>query len=351
MIKLLGSLAIVLMLAFSGPVPAGSADEADGRAQVIGAVDHYRVMGDETLLQVARQYDLGFVEFMAANPGVDPWVPGIGTQVVVPAMHVLPDAPRRGIIINLTEMRLYLFSAHGDIVGTWPIGIGQEADMTPLGTTQIVGKELNPTWIPPASIRREKPELPAVVPPGPDNPLGDRALALGWPRFLIHGTNKPYGVGRRVSHGCIRLYPEDIAQLYRLVPVGTPVTFVDQPVKLGWRDGGLYLQIHPSKTQADQIEAEGRFDPEPLPGLIDKVLAAAGKHTNAIDWRAVLHAVEERSGVPMIILGPGVVPSPEIAIESSSALARLGAKAAAVRPADHRVASAATCRTARRAAG
>lgn len=344
------ALVISVMLALVGPALAGNGDEAAGRTDVIGGLDHYRITGEETLLEVARHYDIGFVEFMAANRGVDPWVPGIGTEVVVPAMHVLPDAPRRGIVVNLTEMRLYLFSPQGDIVGTWPIGIGQEAGMTPLGTTKIVAKELNPTWIPPPSIRREKPELPAAVPPGPDNPLGDRALALGWPRFLIHGTNKPYGVGRRVSHGCIRLYPEDIAQLYRLVAIGTPVTFVDQPVKLGWRDGALYLQIHPSKTQADLIEAEGRFEPEPLPGLRAKVLATAGKRADAIDWRAVARAAAERSGVPTVIIGPGAVPSPEIAAEGSSARTKPGAKRAAARSAAGRVTHAGTCQTGRRAA-
>jgi L,D-transpeptidase ErfK/SrfK len=246
---------------------------------------------------------------MAANPGVDPWLPGVGTEVVVPGMHVLPDTPRRGIVINITEMRLYLFSQRGDAVGTWPIGIGREGGMTPLGSTRVVRKQLNPTWVPTASIRSEKPELPASIPPGPDNPLGDRALYLGWPAYLIHGTDKPWGVGRRVSHGCIRLYPEDIVELYGQVPVGTPVTVVDQAVKLGWRDGVLYLQIHPSKTQADQIEAEGRFEPEPLPELRDKVLAAAGDRAEEIDWRAVDRAAVERSGVPIAVLGPGAMPS------------------------------------------
>jgi len=347
--RLLRSLVIGSLLALALGSSALAGDGAGARVDVIGSVDRYRIVGEETLLEVARQYGLGFVEFMAANPGVDPWVPGIGTEVVVPGMHVLPDAPRRGIVINLTEMRLYLFSARGDIVGTWPIGIGQQAGMTPVGTTQVVGKEMNPTWIPPASVRREKPELPSMVPPGPDNPLGDRALLLGWPRFLIHGTNKPYGVGRRVSHGCIRLYPEGIAELYRLVPVGTPVNFVDQPIKLGWRDGVLYLQIHPSKEQADQIEAEGRFEAEPLPGLREKVQAAARDRADAIDWRAVDRAAAERNGIPVVILGPGAVPSPEIAVDSSRAKPRPVGDVSARRSAGGRVAQVGTCVTGRRA--
>jgi L,D-transpeptidase ErfK/SrfK len=340
-----------LALACAGPAPAGDGDNAGARSDVIGSVEHYRIVGDETLLQVARQYGLGFVEFMAANPGVDPWLPGIGTDVVVPDMHVLPDAPRRGIVINLTEMRLYLFSARGDVVGTWPIGIGQQGGMTPLGTTLVVRKELNPTWIPPASIREEKPELPAAVPPGPDNPLGDRALYLGWPRFLIHGTNKPWGVGRRVSHGCIRLYPEHIVELYRRVPVGTPVTVVDQPVKLGWRGGALYLQIHPSATQADQIEADGRFDPEPLPDLRDRVLAAAGDRATDVDWPAVDRAAAERSGIPVVVLGPGAEPSAEVSTRSAPTTAAAGAEAASGRPTHGRAARVGTCATGLRGTG
>ena len=297
-----------LLLVCAAPALAAESRPVD----VIGAIRHHTIVGEETMLEVARDNSLGFVELMAANPGVDPWLPGVGREVVLPEMHVLPDAPRRGIVINLTEMRLYLFSPKGDVVGTWPIGIGREGGMTPLGTTKVIKKQLDPAWIVPKSILEEKPDLPAVVPAGPDNPLGDRALYLGWPSYLIHGTNKPYGVGRRVSHGCIRLYPEGIAELYRLVPVGTPVTVVDQAVKLGWRDGALYLQIHPSKTQADQIEAEGRFDQEPLPDLHDKVVAAAGDHAEAIDWRAVDRAAVERNGIPVVILGPGAVPSAEM---------------------------------------
>jgi L,D-transpeptidase ErfK/SrfK len=300
-----------LVVGFACPALAGDGDRASDYAEVMGSVRHHTIVGDETLLEVARESGLGYVELMAANPGIDPWLPGVGTEVVVPDMHVLPDAPRRGIVINLTEMRIFLFSARGDVLGTWPIGVGQQGGMTPLGTTTVIKKELNPTWFPPASVREEKPELPASVPPGPDNPLGDRALYLGWPRILIHGTNKPLGVGRRVSHGCIRLYPEHIVELYRQAPVGTPVTVVDQQIVLGWRDGMLYLQIHPSATQADQIEAEGRFNPEPLPALRDKVLAAAGDRADALDWRAVDRAAAHPSGVPVVILGGDAVPSRE----------------------------------------
>ena len=303
------------------PALGAGGDPVSEYAEVIGAVQHHKIVGDETLLQVARERGLGYIELMAANPGVDPWLPGVGTDVVVPDMHVLPDAPRRGIVINLTEMRLYLFSPRGDVVGTWAIGIGQQGDMTPLGSSTVVRKQLDPTWFVPKSIREEKPELPASVPPGPDNPLGDRALYLAWPGILIHGTNKPWGVGRRVSHGCIRLYPEAIAELYRLAPVGTPVTVVDQAAVLGWREGALYLQVHPNKSQADQIEAGEPISPEPVPDLHDKVVAAAGDRADAIDWRAVDRAAVERNGIPVVVVSRDAVPSGEVSDDNGGAAA------------------------------
>ena len=308
----LGRALAAAILLWAAPAQAQEPRGASDYAEVIGSVQHHKVVGDETLLQVARERGLGYIELMAANRGIDPWLPGVGTDVVIPDMHVLPDAPRRGIVINLTEMRLYLFSPDGDVVGTWPIGIGQQGDMTPLGSTTVVRKQLDPTWVVPASIRAEKPELPASVPPGPDNPLGDRALYLGWPGILIHGTNKPWGVGRRVSHGCIRLYPEHVAELYRLAPVGTPVTVVDQAVVLGWRAGELYLQIHPSKKQADEIESDEPITPEPILDLHDKVVAAAGDRADLIDWRAVDRAAVERTGIPVVVVSRDAVPPEEV---------------------------------------
>jgi L,D-transpeptidase ErfK/SrfK len=164
-----------------------------------------------------------------------------------------------------------------------------------------VEKRKNPTWFPPPSLRAERPELPESVPPGPDNPLGDFALSLEWPNFVIHGTNKPDGVGRRVSHGCIRLYPENIETLFAMVPVGTPVTIVDQPVKTGWSDGALYLEVHPTQAEADQVEAEGVIaDPAPL-DVESVILAKAGKRRDAIDWPVAARTAQERRGLPVRI--------------------------------------------------
>ena len=214
------------------------------------------------------------------------------------AWHLLPDAPRDGIVINLPEMRLYFFAEPGADPETFPIGIGREGWTTPTGTSRIVRKTEAPSWYPPESIRAERPELPAVVEPGEDNPLGSHALYLDWPAYLIHGTNRPWGIGRRISSGCIRLYPEDIIDLFARVPLNTPVTVVDQPVKLGWWDGRLYLEVHPTQAQADEFEESGSFAPQPIAGLAHQIRAAAGDRADAIDWDTVGRATTARDGVP-----------------------------------------------------
>lgn len=272
------------------PCTAGAADA------LIGAFELASTRAEDTLLQIARRHGLGFVELMAANPGVDPWLPGEGTLLVLPKAHVLPDAPRRGIVINLADQRLYYFAPKA--VVSYPVGTGRAGCETPLGETHVAGKRAAPSWTPPETIRAERPELPAVVPPGPDNPLGTFALDLGWPEYVIHGTNKPLGIGRRVSHGCIRLYPEDIERLFKAVPIGTPVTIVDQPLKLGWFADELYLEAHPTQAQADEIESTGRFTFEPVPDLDFLVLSAARGAARRIDWTAVYTAARERRGVP-----------------------------------------------------
>lgn len=267
-------------------------------AQVVGTVGFYLTETTDTFVDLAQRFDVGYVELRAANPDVDPWLPGEGRLITLPTMHLLPDAPHRGIVINIGELRLYFFPSNSASVTSYPIGIGQEGKNTPEGTTRIVDKRVKPTWIPPPSIRLEKPELPAAIPPGPDNPLGDYALYTGWSGYLIHGTNKPAGVGRRVSHGCIRLYPTDIAELFKRVAVGTPVTVVNQAVKVGWVGNDLYLEVHPSLAQANQIEESGRFTPAAIDGLDGLVRATAGAKADRVDWDRVLEIAKERSGTP-----------------------------------------------------
>ncbi len=274
---------------------------------VLGEMSEYYTWTPDTLLDIARGEELGLVNLMSANPGVDPWLPGKGTHLVLPTAHILPDAPRRGVVINVAELRLYLFKSDGE-VWSFPIGVGREGFSTPLGQTKIVRKKEGPTWYPTAAKRAEDPEVPAVVPPGPENPMGEFALYLGWPTYAVHGTNQPWAVGRRVTRGCIRLYPEDIAWVFEQVPVGTPVTVVDQPIKLGRRNAEIFVEVHPSLKQIDEIEETGRAEPDPLPDQTDKILAYAGEDIARLDWPAINQALAERKGYPIQITKPAAAP-------------------------------------------
>jgi L,D-transpeptidase ErfK/SrfK len=268
---------------------------------VVGEVREYVVQPGEDLNEIARKFDLGYTALAAANPGVDQFAPGVGRRLIIPSLYVLPDTPRQGIVINLAQYRMFYFPPGGHRVETFPVGLGQIGKTTPLGVTRVARKEANPTWYPPRSIRSERPELTAAVPPGPDNPLGKYAMHLGWPRYLIHGTNKPDGVGRNVSHGCIRMYPEDIERLFSELPVGTPVRTVNEPVTAGWVGDRLYLKVYPSKTQTEEIDTAHRVRFEPAIGASKIVRAAAGSYANTVDWRAVDKAARERTGAPVII--------------------------------------------------
>jgi L,D-transpeptidase ErfK/SrfK len=261
----------------------------------------YRAVHEDTLLDVARRFKLGYVEIVAANPNTDPWIPGEGTDVVLPTVHLLPRAESEGIVINLADMRLYYFGAGGEVPRSYPIGIGRDGLTTPLGSTAIVRKRKDPSWHPTARMREEDPELPEIVPPGPDNPLGNRAMYLGWPAYLIHGTNKPWGIGRRSSSGCIRMYPEDAEELFELVEVGTKVTVVDQPIKLEWIDDALFMEAHPTQHQSDELELDGRFTPELPSEVVDRVLAVAGDRASRLDWSRIRRATIERRGYPIRI--------------------------------------------------
>lgn len=264
----------------------------------------YQVSGGETLLDVARDHGLGYVEILAANPGIDPWLPPAGRTIVLPTTHLEPDVRRRGIVVNLGDMRLFLYRRPGEDPLTFPIGIGRAGWNLRAADTSVAGKRHWPVWRVPASIREEHPDLPEVVPAGPDNPLGEFALDLRLPGIAIHGTNKPYGVGRRVSHGCIRLYPEDIAELFPMVPVGTPVTVVDQPAKLAWLLGHLWLEVHPAGDQADQVEERVPPSFQPVDGLEDTIIHMAAGRADAVDWEVVRRTVAERRGVPVRITRP-----------------------------------------------
>lgn len=268
--------------------------EIEPGQDVVGQLQVTVIGKHDTLSDVARRFDVGYEEVVRANPGVDPWLPGVGRHVVVPTQFVLPQAERTGIVVNVAAMRLFYFppaqKGEKQVVYTYPIGIGKIGWSTPEGKTKVVAKETDPVWRPTASIRKEHEEngdpIPAVVPAGPDNPLGRHKFTLGWATYLIHGTNKPYGVGLRASHGCIRLYPEDVAQLYDMVKVGTQVTVVNQPFVFGWHQDQLVLQAY------DLQEDDKRDWEKSRTKLLTKVLSAQiqqklDARQESVDWQRV----------------------------------------------------------------
>lgn len=259
---------------------------------VIGLTQTYIVKGDESLIEIARKSGLGYNEITDANPGLDPFIPGDGMSVKIPTSWVLPDVTSYdGIVINLSEMRLYYFFSkrRSRLVNTFPIGIGSEGNNTPLGDFKVAEKIVRPSWHVPESIRKEKPSLPLIVPPGPDNPLGSHALRLSYKSILIHGTNRPYGIGRRVSHGCIRLYPEDIPKLFRSVPIGTKVTIVREPIKVGIKQNKVYIEVH-----KDEYITMNYFN-EAVKILRKKNLL------KRVDTEKLYYAIRDKSGVPVLI--------------------------------------------------
>lgn len=276
------------------PLPPGDVDLV-GQAQVVTA------RHEDTLLDIARRGGLGYNEIKMANRGVDPWMPGEGVQVVLPTRHILPMAPRTGIVINLPEMRLYHYRPDSQgmpQVVTYPISIGRFDWRSPLGVTRITQKVPNPTWTPPESIRIEHAAkgdiLPPVVQAGPDNPLGLFALRLGLPGYLIHGTNRPYGIGMRVTHGCLRLYPENIATLFGEVTPGVQVNFVSQPYKIGQAFGVTYLEAHPPLKE-EKGRKEGAL------GEIARLLAQRGVTAAEVDWATVRQEIAKPTGMPVPI--------------------------------------------------
>jgi L,D-transpeptidase ErfK/SrfK len=264
---------------------------------LVGRLTFHETRGEDTLVDLAPALGVGYVELLAANPGVDPWLPG-ETRLAVPSARLLPSGKREGIVVNLGDLHLYYFEKSG-AVHAYPIGIAKDGYATPLGVTTVKGKKEKPTWVPGESARRDDPKLAAQVKPGPDNPLGEYALYLGWPTYLIHGTNFPAGVGRHSSRGCIRLYPKDIAELFALVEPGTPVRVVNEPVKLGWIAGELYLEVNPDADQSLELDETGKYPAAAAaPGLRAQVTKAAGKQVASVDWVTVDSIGMRRYGIP-----------------------------------------------------
>ena len=275
---------------------------------VIGAVQVVTAGKDDTLTDIARRFNVGYEEILRANPKVDPWLPGEGHEIVVPTQFILPNAPRTGLVINIAAMRVFYYpplkKGERPLVYTHPIGIGKVGWRTPEGVTKIIRRQQDPVWRVPESVRKEHhdngEELDPVIGPGPDNPLGKYAFYLQWPSYLIHGTNKPAGVGLRSSHGCIRLYPEDIEQFFNLVPVGTAVRVVNQPFVFGWHEGELYMQPY------DVLEDDTRDWRKAPRKLLSSSLAATLQQQlkmqhQQINWDEVSGLTHNPRGLPVSV--------------------------------------------------
>ncbi len=287
------------------PLTATTFDLPPAGEAMVGTSSVITARYEDTLVDIARRYSLGFNEIRHANPQVDTWLPGEGTEIVLPTRFILPDAPREGIVINVAEMRLYyypkVFNSRPQVV-TFPISIGRKDWQTPLTTTSITAKVKDPTWFPPESVRKEHAAdgdpLPKLVPPGPDNPLGRYALRLGLASYLIHGTNKPFGIGMQVTHGCMRLYPEDMEALFAAVAVETPVRIVNQPYKVGWHERELFLEVHAPLSGTKEAANPLRN----LTPVVGKIIAATQSRLDySINWDKVRSIVQDQAGAPMAV--------------------------------------------------
>jgi L,D-transpeptidase ErfK/SrfK len=298
----------LLLLSFFATATRATVYElpADG-SSVVGSDSHIKTVYKDTLLDIARRNSLGYYEIIRANPGVDMWLPGEGTDIMLPGRRILPPGPHEGIVVNIPEHRLYYYPKpkkhEKPVVITYPVSIGKMDWKTPLGETRVTQKEKHPFWYPPESVRKEHlangdPLPPGPQKPGPDNPLGDYAmrLAAGNGTYLIHGTNNPMAVGMAITHGCIRMYPEDVAALFPLIPVGTKVWLINEPVKVAFADGELLMEAHPA------VDDEGQNTADPNMELLSQKLdQALGSTTAAIHWDFAKQALQAANGIPTVV--------------------------------------------------
>ncbi|MCW2292901.1 L,D-transpeptidase ErfK/SrfK [Pseudomonas sp. BIGb0408] len=270
---------------------------------VVGEIQVIKARYEDTFADIGTANDLGYLEMVAANPGVDAWLPGEGTDIVLPTRFILPPGPREGIVINLAEYRLYYFPKGQNVVYTYPLGIGREGWSSPVTDARITAKTPNPGWYPPQSIRDEHAAdgdpLPSYVPPGPDNPLGPYKMSLSVPGYLIHGSNKKFGIGMRVSHGCFRMLNNNVLELAGKVPVGTPVRIIDEPYKFGVSNGKVYLEAH-APLEAE----EGAVLGDQHAAVVNALIKRSDLNAQNLDWAVVRDVVAAQDGLPIEIAAP-----------------------------------------------
>ncbi|MER0044339.1 L,D-transpeptidase family protein [Pseudomonas sp. MGal98] len=269
---------------------------------IVGEIQVIKARYEDTFADIGTANDLGYLEMVAANPGVDAWLPGEGTDIVLPTRFILPPGPREGIVINLAEYRLYYFPKGENVVHTYPLGIGREGWSSPVTQARITAKTPNPGWYPPQSIRDEHAAdgdpLPSYVPPGPDNPLGPYKMTLSVPGYLIHGSNKKFGIGMRVSHGCFRMLNNNVLELADMVPVGTPVRIINEPYKFGVSGGKVYLEAHTPLGEEDAPAVDHHTE------VVNALIRRNDLSADTLDWDVVREVVAAHDGLPVEIASP-----------------------------------------------
>ena len=305
--KYIRSILVTVLLCFAQLVGADTYFYKEGQ-NIVGNMIIHTIQDGDNFIQLAQRFRVGFVELVDANPNVDPWIPEQNTQIIIPAQYVLPNVEHKGVVINLAELRLYHFHANESVnglrsVSTYPISIGKDDEWkTPLTITRITAKTKKPNWYPPESIRKEHEEnddpLPKVVPPGPDNPLGDYALRLALPGYLIHGTNVPQGIGMRVTHGCIRLHPTGIEKLFENIAVDTPVVIVNQPYKVGWQEDKLYVETHSDIEEQEKAASRNLTE---FVQLVVEQTKNLGKEEYQTFWERGYKEAKLKRGVPFVM--------------------------------------------------
>lgn len=267
---------------------------------ILGQITSYVIQAGDDIGKIGRHFDIGYMEMREANPHLDDGNIEIGDTILIPSRFILPPGPRKGIVVNLAELRMYYYPEQGQEVYTYPVGIGRVDWETPVGTGKIIAKVENPTWYAPKSIREARAKegviIPAIVKPGPDNPLGRYKMTLSFPGYLIHSTNVPAGVGTRSSSGCIRMLPEDAEQLFKMVKVGTEVTIINKPYKVGWMQNHLYLEAHSPLQEQDDKDSGLNLTP-----MIEAITEQTKTRMVNVNWAESKLIAEDEEGIPQLI--------------------------------------------------
>lgn len=295
-LKLAKTLSSMLLMASTTSIFAASYSLPSENKSLIGQIQYKSVGFSDTVANISQQYDVGYNAMEGANPQLNLTKKIFSTTIKIPTLHLLPNQPREGIIVNLPEMRMYYFTPGTNRVVTYPIGIGKIGKTIPITKAIITKKTKDPVWVPPEDIREfnlaQGIVLPQIMPPGPDNPLGPYAVYTSIPTYLIHSTIFPESVGKRASFGCIRMYESDIKDFFPVIESGTPVVIINSPIKVAWQEDRLFIEAHKSLD-----EHSNSFDAT-LPGTVNLIKNMTKNQDTLVDWQGVAFINQERDGLP-----------------------------------------------------